>query len=97
MTTTITTYQGYREIGKVMNNSTAAQKVELARIFRDNNDLQGPRVEGMILWLEEQAEQQYLREANEIARRVMNKNAYRCATRILHRNMFEGNGGFDYE
>lgn len=95
--TTITTYQGYREMNKVMQNTTATEKQRLAEIF--HRYLRGLIAEGMVLYLEEQAAEQAEQEArrqtataSETAQRVMLQQAYRSKTGILQRRMFEIDG-----
>jgi hypothetical protein len=79
--------QGYRYMNRVCNDNM--RFADIANILRRYRLFNGPIMDGMRLYADEQAARQKVAEASKLARRVVQREAYRGYEKMMKRNYCE--------
>jgi hypothetical protein len=78
---------GYRHMNRVCNDNM--RFADIANILRRYRPFRGPTMDGMRLYADEQAARQKVAETSELAKRVMQRKAYKGYELMLKRNYNE--------
>jgi len=83
----IMTNLGYRHMNRVCNDTM--RFADIAKLLRRYRMFNGPLMDGMRFYADEQAARQKVAAASELAKRVMQREAYRGCQLMLTKNYSE--------